>query len=62
MLLASASPIKAETEVVTIVDHITSGNSNAINQPEKITKTTAASNHLLLKTKQKIVRKKTRPI
>ena len=33
MLLASASPIKAETEVVTIVDHITSGNSNAINQP-----------------------------
>ena len=38
MLLASASPIKAETEVVTIVDHITSGNSNAINQPEKLLK------------------------
>ena len=39
MLLASASPIKAETEVVTIVDHITSGNSNAINQPEKLLNT-----------------------
>lgn len=38
MLLATAPLIQAETEVVTIVDHITSGNSNVINQPEKLLK------------------------
>lgn len=38
MLLTAAPLIKAETEVVTIVDHITSGNSNVVNQPEKLLK------------------------
>ncbi|MCM1077490.1 MAG: SPOR domain-containing protein [Bacteroides sp.] len=39
ILLLAISPIAyAETEIVTIIDHITSGNSNVINQPEKMLK------------------------
>ncbi|MBD5300541.1 MAG: SPOR domain-containing protein [Bacteroides sp.] len=39
LILLVASPIvKAETEVVTIVDHITLGNSNVVNQPAKLLK------------------------
>lgn len=38
MLLAASPVVNAETEVVTIIDHITSGNSNVINQPEKLLK------------------------
>lgn len=36
--LLTASAAIAETEVVTIVDHITSGTSNVINQPEELLK------------------------
>lgn len=37
LMLLSLSPLaKAETEIVTIVDHITGGNSNVVNQPEKM--------------------------
>lgn len=39
LLLLATSPVAfAETEVITIVDHITSGNSNVINQPDKLLK------------------------
>ena len=39
LMLLSLSPLaKAETEIVTIVDHITGGNSNVVNQPEKMLK------------------------
>lgn len=38
LLIAASQVAFAETEVVTIVDHITSGNSNVINQPEKLLK------------------------
>lgn len=38
MLFIASPAVNAETEVVTIVDHITSGNSNVINQPEKLLK------------------------
>ncbi len=36
--LLTAPAAIAETEVVTIVDHITSGTSNVINQPEELLK------------------------
>ncbi|MCM1356648.1 MAG: SPOR domain-containing protein [Staphylococcus sp.] len=37
-LIAAAPIASAETEVTTIIDHITSGNSNVVNQPDKLLK------------------------
>ncbi|MDE6089265.1 MAG: SPOR domain-containing protein [Duncaniella sp.] len=36
MMLMAAPAVNADVEVVTIVDHITRGNSNVINQPDKM--------------------------
>lgn len=36
MMLMAAPAVNADVEVVTIVDHITKGNSNVINQPDKM--------------------------
>lgn len=38
MLLLVSPVVKAETETVTIIDHITGGTSNVINQPDKMLK------------------------
>lgn len=37
LMLATAVPVvSAETDVTTIIDHITSGNKNVVNQPDKM--------------------------
>lgn len=37
LMLATAVPVvNAETDVTTIIDHITSGNKNVVNQPDKM--------------------------
>lgn len=37
LMLAAAVPVvSAETDVTTIIDHITSGNKNVVNQPDKM--------------------------
>lgn len=37
LMLAAAVPVvNAETDVTTIIDHITSGNKNVVNQPDKM--------------------------
>lgn len=38
MIAMATAPLMAETEVVTIIDHITGGTSNVVNQPDKLLK------------------------
>ncbi len=38
LLAGTSATIQAETEIVTIVDHITSGNSNIVTQPDEMLK------------------------